>query len=781
MPLTTGQILQQRYRVDAELGAGGMGAVYRGLDLRFNAAVAIKENKMVTGDAQRQFAREAGLLYRLRHPNLPRVIDHFSITENDQFLIMDYVDGLDLQEVLERYGPIPQDRALPWMGKVLDALDYLHRQTPSIIHRDVKPANIKITPEANVFLVDFGLAKFYDPDGYTTTGAQAATPGYAPPEQYGAGRTDGRTDVYSVGATLYCLLTGQAPPSAMEIVTRQATMIPPRNLNPNISPMVESAILRAMQVAPDDRFQSAAALRRALLSSAPIKPAGVAGLAAAGTPVVAPPPATPPPATPPPDVPPTVIPERAPTPPRAAPAAQRGGRNWLWLLLAALILILCLGVGGLGYWALNPGEATPTVDLPATLAAAAATQTAMAVPSTVAPPVSTNTPIPTDALAPTDTPLPIMPSDTPIPLDTPLPTDTPVPPTLTPTPVPLPDVPDLFQEGLVVQEQAEGGTFTGPQQRTILSIEGPKVTTERQRGASTYTDTSWLNSGHYLGNDGSAPWIPPPVLRALVRDGVAPFNTTRNQEGVVLELADREFYPVLVDGEWVDLPVLVAYSSQDDFYIVLEDPRNPYVLEFDGGATADDYFRYVETFVTGLAPPEPPPARLFAVVYPGSDGLSLRDGPGVKNQELAILRKDTLLEATGGAMRGSDGLTWWPVSTPRGAGWVAEWANNWRLIKPVFEPGDTVYVYNPQSSGNVNLRTASCDVDQILPRGTELFILEGPATKCDSLGDSIISQGRRWWWVVEPGGSEGWVADFTSAPDKRMLIAPQWYLDLVLR
>ncbi len=276
MPLTTGQVLQQRYRVDALLGAGGMGAVYRGLDLRFNAPVAIKENKMVTRDAQRQFAREAGLLYRLRHPNLPRVIDHFSITDNDQFLIMDYVDGLDLQEVLERYGPIPQDRALPWMGKVLDALDYLHRQSPSIIHRDVKPANIKITPQATVFLVDFGLAKFYDPDGYTTTGAQAATPGYAPPEQYGAGRTDGRTDVYSVGATLYCLLTGQAPPSAMEIVTRQATMIPPRQLNPAISPMVESAILRAMQVAPDDRFQSAAALRRALHSSAPIAPAAAA-------------------------------------------------------------------------------------------------------------------------------------------------------------------------------------------------------------------------------------------------------------------------------------------------------------------------------------------------------------------------------------------------------------------------------------------------------------------------------------------------------------------------
>ncbi len=104
-------------------------------------------------------------------------------------------------------------------------------------------------------------------------------------------------------------------------------------------------------------------------------------------------------------------------------------------------------------------------------------------------------------------------------------------------------MPDLFQEGLIVEEQALGGAYTGPQQRTILSIQGPKVITERQRGANTYADTSLLNSGHYLGNDGSAPWIPSPVLRALLTDGIALFNTTRNQEGVMLELVGRVIYP----------------------------------------------------------------------------------------------------------------------------------------------------------------------------------------------------------------------------------------------
>jgi len=261
MYLRKGQILEERYQIDALLGQGGMGAVYQATDLRFNAAVAIKENRMITPESQKQFAREAGLLYRLRHPNLPRVIDHFSIAQQGQYLVMDFVEGDDLEQIRSRRGPVPQPQALRWMNQVLGALEYLHGE--NIIHRDVKPANVKITPRDEVFLVDFGLAKRYDPQQQTTVGARGVTPGYAPPEQYGQGRTDARSDIYSAAATLYDLLTGQAPPDALAFMTRQAEFLPPRQLNPRISPHVE-AILRAMQMVPEDRFQTVAGLRQAL-------------------------------------------------------------------------------------------------------------------------------------------------------------------------------------------------------------------------------------------------------------------------------------------------------------------------------------------------------------------------------------------------------------------------------------------------------------------------------------------------------------------------------------
>jgi serine/threonine protein kinase len=226
MVLSKGRVLENRYRVAALLGQGGMGAVYRATDLRFNTTVAVKENRMATAESQRQFSREAGLLHRLRHPNLPRVTDHFSIPGQGQYLVMDYVEGQDLNQVLARQGPVPEAQALEWMGQVLEALAYLHSR--NIIHRDVKPANVKITPEGLVFLVDFGLAKVYDPGQETTVGARGVTPGYAPPEQYGLGRTDARSDIYSAAATLYALLTGYTPPDALQCMTRQAVFVTPR-------------------------------------------------------------------------------------------------------------------------------------------------------------------------------------------------------------------------------------------------------------------------------------------------------------------------------------------------------------------------------------------------------------------------------------------------------------------------------------------------------------------------------------------------------------------------
>lgn len=269
MPLAVGQILENRYRIVALLGQGGMGAVYRAIDLRIDITVAIKENLAAVPEAQSQFAREAAILASLKHPNLPHVTDHFLISGQGQYLVMEYVAGEDLGEVLARCGSIPEPQALAWIADILRALEYLHAR--HIIHRDVKPANIKICPDPDsptgdyqVYLVDFGLAKTYDPLLSTTIGARGVTPGYAPPEQYGMGRTDHRTDLYSVGATLYALLTGHRPPDAFEIVAGQAELLPPRRLNPSISSAVEAAILRAMQLRQADRFQSAAELRAAL-------------------------------------------------------------------------------------------------------------------------------------------------------------------------------------------------------------------------------------------------------------------------------------------------------------------------------------------------------------------------------------------------------------------------------------------------------------------------------------------------------------------------------------
>jgi serine/threonine protein kinase len=224
MPLDTGEILEGRYRIDALLGQGGMGAVYRAIDLKFNTLVAIKENRQFAPEGQRQFAREAGLLHQLRHPNLPRVTDHFFLPGRGQYLVMDYVEGDDLEQILARQGCLAQAQALGIIDRVLDALTYLHCQ--DIVHRDVKPANTKITPGGKVFLVDFGLAKAQAALQSTTAGARGVTPGYAPPEQYGYGRTDARTDVYSAGATLYALLTGQKPPDALERMMRQVELVP---------------------------------------------------------------------------------------------------------------------------------------------------------------------------------------------------------------------------------------------------------------------------------------------------------------------------------------------------------------------------------------------------------------------------------------------------------------------------------------------------------------------------------------------------------------------------
>ena len=261
--LPAGTVLAGRYRIIRLLGQGGMSRVYLAEDTRLRVRVAVKENLQTNPEARRQFEREARILARLSHPNLPRVTDHFTDPQTGrQYLVMDYVEGEDLETMVKRRGPLPEQTALAWVGQVLDALEYLHAQQPPIIHRDVKPGNIKITPEGKAVLVDFGIAKVGGPALSTLTGARAVTPGYAPPEQYGM-RTTERSDIYSVGATLYTLLTGRVPPEAPLRLAGQR-LVPPRRVVPGVSRQTEAAVLRAMEMETGRRWESIPTLRQAL-------------------------------------------------------------------------------------------------------------------------------------------------------------------------------------------------------------------------------------------------------------------------------------------------------------------------------------------------------------------------------------------------------------------------------------------------------------------------------------------------------------------------------------
>jgi len=267
MTLERGALLHKRYRIVEILGQGGMGSVYRAVDENLGVDVAVKENLFTTDEYARQFRLEAVILANLRHPNLPRVTDHFVIGDQGQYLVMDYIEGEDLRQRMERVGNITEDDAILMGAAMCDALTYLHTRKPAILHRDLKPGNVKISPDGHIFLVDFGLAKVLHGSQATTTGARAMTPGYSPPEQYGTARTDPRTDVYSLGATLYAALSGIIPEDGLARAMDNTQLTPLRKRNSKVSRRLAAAIEKAMGIDPADRFQNAEELKRALLGS----------------------------------------------------------------------------------------------------------------------------------------------------------------------------------------------------------------------------------------------------------------------------------------------------------------------------------------------------------------------------------------------------------------------------------------------------------------------------------------------------------------------------------
>ena len=267
------EVLQERYRIVRQLGAGGMGAVYEALDQRLQVTVAIKETFAVDDRLRRQFEREARLLAQLSHPALPRVSDYF--TENGgAFLVMQFIAGDDLAEIISAQpGPFPRAQVIAWADQLLDALIYLHTRERQIIHRDIKPHNLKVAPNGQIALLDFGLAKTHPAADQSTTQSYISVFGftrrYSPLEQIQDQGTTPQSDIYALGATLFHLLTGTKPPDALARAaalagSRPDPLLPANVIQSAVGRDLAEVLAKAMALNASDRFETAFAFREAL-------------------------------------------------------------------------------------------------------------------------------------------------------------------------------------------------------------------------------------------------------------------------------------------------------------------------------------------------------------------------------------------------------------------------------------------------------------------------------------------------------------------------------------
>ncbi|MDT4966535.1 MAG: eukaryotic-like serine/threonine-protein kinase [Acidobacteriota bacterium] len=282
--LAPNTLLQNRYLIVRAIGHGGMGTVYLARDERLAHTVALKETFFTDERLRKAFEREARLLAHLRHPALPKVTDHFD-EDGGQFIVMEFIAGDDLEMLLAQRGkPFPIDEVVHWGDELLKALDYLHKQDPPILHRDIKPANLKLTPQNEIILLDFGLAKGtagQTPSVMTSKSIFGFTPNFAPLEQIQGTGTGPRSDLYSLAATLYYLMTGAIPPDALTRITEVANGKPdplrrPDEINPQIPVTLADILMKTMAHNRDHRPSGAAEMRRMLHEVSPRVPSVLA-------------------------------------------------------------------------------------------------------------------------------------------------------------------------------------------------------------------------------------------------------------------------------------------------------------------------------------------------------------------------------------------------------------------------------------------------------------------------------------------------------------------------
>jgi len=262
MTLACDQTLRNRYRVVSLLKQEGIKSIYRAWDTRLHVHIALKEmipqpglDQQTLTQLRHQFQLQAMVLARLSHPHIVRATDFFEEGGN-VYIAMDFVEGESLAERIEQQGTLPVEEVLVWADQLLDALAYCHSQ--GVIHLDIEPQSIMIQSNGQAVLVGFGLVKVWDPNTPHPKVPmwERGAPEYVPPEQH-MGYVDPRSDIYSLGATIYHTLTGQAPPTATMRIASPGIFQPLRALNPHISSAIEMAVLRAMELSPEYRFHTA--------------------------------------------------------------------------------------------------------------------------------------------------------------------------------------------------------------------------------------------------------------------------------------------------------------------------------------------------------------------------------------------------------------------------------------------------------------------------------------------------------------------------------------------